>query len=458
MTSTVESAGATLPMMQDRPLGRSVSRLPVGWPFYAMFYGYPLWWVLGLQAFIWPILAAPMLLYLLRTGQVRAPRGFGLWLAFLLWMVASAVQLDNSHRYLSFAYRGVLYLSATVVLLYLFAISHRLTLRRIALPLGFLCAATIVGGYLAYFLPHTQFRSPVEILLPGRIATNSLIFSLVHTQFADVTKLLGFSIPRSQAPFNYTNEWGSNLAILIPLGVYSLSHVRRRVWRVCLQVLLLASVVPIITSINRGLWLSLGVGLLYVVVRLGLRGRVRLLAGTLLVLALATSAIVFSPLATVVSARFTHSNTQGRASLYQQATDSVLTSPVLGHGAPLANEEATAGTALPSVGTHGQLWTLLVSQGFPGTVLFIGFYVAMFLTTWRVSNRGLWAHAAILIVLTQFPFYNLLPVQIFTVAVAIVLCWRDVVETRTVTAHDVQHKALLSRRRPESLVERAATT
>lgn len=451
-TLVAEPATATA---RPAPRPRGGARLPLAWPFYAMFYGYPLWWLLGLQAFIWPILAAPMLFYLLRSGSVRAPRGFGLWLAFILWMAASAVQLNSPHRYLAFAYRGALYLSATIMLLYLFTVYDRLSLRRLALPVGFLCAAAIVGGYLAYLLPHTQFRSPLEVALPHPIATNAFIYSLVRIRFAYVTHLLGFNIPRSVAPFNYTNEWGSNLAILVPLGVYAVAHVRRRLWRVSLQVLLVASVVPIITSINRGLWLSLTAGVLYVIIRLGLRGRIRLLGGTLLVIAVAMAAIVFTPLANVVTARFHHTNTQTRASLYQQATDSVLSSPILGHGAPLANEETTSG---PSVGTHGQLWTLLVSQGFPGAALFVGFYVAMLLKTWRVSSRGLWAHAAIVVALAQLPFYNLLPVQIFVIAVAIVLCWRDVLETRTVTAQAVERRGRTESVESVPLVDAGVTT
>ena len=29
--------------------------LPYGWPIYALCYGFPIWWVLGLAEFIWPI-------------------------------------------------------------------------------------------------------------------------------------------------------------------------------------------------------------------------------------------------------------------------------------------------------------------------------------------------------------------------------------------------------------------
>ncbi|HVW32879.1 MAG TPA: ligase, partial [Acidimicrobiia bacterium] len=43
------------------------SLLPYGWPLYALFYFFPLWWVLGLGEFVWPIFA----LFLLANMVVR---------------------------------------------------------------------------------------------------------------------------------------------------------------------------------------------------------------------------------------------------------------------------------------------------------------------------------------------------------------------------------------------------
>ena len=43
----------------------------------------PLWWALGLAAFIWIIAAVPMAWILLHRTPVRAPRGFGVFLLFL---------------------------------------------------------------------------------------------------------------------------------------------------------------------------------------------------------------------------------------------------------------------------------------------------------------------------------------------------------------------------------------
>lgn len=63
--------------------------LPEGWPLYLLFGLYPPWWLLGLSAFVWPVLAAPMAASLLMRDHVRAPRGFGLCLLFLALMLAS---------------------------------------------------------------------------------------------------------------------------------------------------------------------------------------------------------------------------------------------------------------------------------------------------------------------------------------------------------------------------------
>lgn len=404
---------------------RRARMLPEGWPLYILLYGYPLWWFLGLQAFIWPLVAIPMALALLKQRSTRIPKGFGIYLVFLFWMFGSALQLSGSSRVLAYLYRGSLYVSAAILLLYLInRPKDRVTSRSIVNGLASLWAVTVMGGFAGILFPHVQFSSVTEKLLPGSLAHNAFVYSLVHPGFADTTDLLGFALARPKAPFNYTNEWGSNLAILTPFAVYALILARRQLWRWAIAVGLVASVVPIVLSINRGLWISLGVGVLYVAIRVGLRGNLRVLLGTLATIAVAAGVVVTTPLGNVVLQRIAHPNTQGRAYLYQQATDSAMESPLLGHGAPVSSSSGVAAGA--SVGTHGQLWTLLVSQGFPGLFLFVAFFVMLFIYTWRVSNRALWAHAAMLVALTQMPVYNWLPVQINLVMLAAVVCWLEV--------------------------------
>lgn len=400
--------------------------LPAAWPFYGLVLGFPLWWALGFGAFVWQLFALPMLVHLVRRRRVRLPAGFGVWAVFLLWVLGSGLSLTNEHHVvLAYLYRLSLYLSATVLLLFLFNLpAGRLSTRAAVTTMAFFWLIVVLGGYAGLLLPNVSFTSLTEVLLPKSLAANTFVHSMVHPGFSDTSTLLGFAVPRPKAPFNYTNEWGANLALLTPFYLVALGWLRRR-WQQALgaAVLVLAAV-PIVESLNRGLWLSLGVAGGYLAVRWALRGNVRALVIGGVAVAIGLVILVFSPLGTVVNDRLfvTKANTQDRAALYQSATESALSSPLLGHGAPQPNTSNTTG---PSVGTHGELWTLAVSQGVPGALLFIGFLGYQVGRSRRCSTRMLWLHAVVLIGLIQLPFYNSLPAQLHIVMVAVVLCQRD---------------------------------
>lgn len=402
--------------------------LPFGWPLYVLLPLYGVWWALGAEILVYPVVAIPMIFWLLRQPKIRAPKGFGIWLLFLLWMTVSAVSLTEPQRMAAWVYRGGLYFTAAVVGLYVFNLPRdRMPTRRLVLLVTSFWGVVVLGGFLGLLLPNVDWTSPMEVLLPGAIAKNPFVASLVHPGFSDTTTLLGYSIARPRGPFNYTNEWGSNLALLTPIAIYALYFLRSRLTKVLLTVALAASLVPIIISINRGLWLSLSLGVVYVLGRIALRGNTRVLAGSLGGVAVVAILILFTPLGKVVTDRFAHSNTEGRADLYSQAGDAALASPVLGYGAPQENLD---NPSAPSVGTHGQLWTLLVSHGIPGVILFVAYFAFVLLITWRTSLAGLWPQSVLVIGLIQLPFYNMLPMQLHLMMIAVALAWRDVESKR----------------------------
>src|SRR5690348_1858594 len=80
-------------MVAMRPAESRAGELPA-WPVFALFAGFPVWWVLGLSAFAVGICATIMLLLLAQRGRTAIPPAFGIWLLFLLWTLASAMQLD----------------------------------------------------------------------------------------------------------------------------------------------------------------------------------------------------------------------------------------------------------------------------------------------------------------------------------------------------------------------------
>ena len=70
--------------------------LPRGWQAYAIVTLIPLWWLIGVSFVMWGLIALPLLGALAVRGRVRAPRRFGIWLLFILWVIASGVELSDS--------------------------------------------------------------------------------------------------------------------------------------------------------------------------------------------------------------------------------------------------------------------------------------------------------------------------------------------------------------------------
>jgi polysaccharide biosynthesis protein PslJ len=397
----------------------------LAWPFWVLFIAFPVSWALGFAPFVWPAVAILVAAAILMRGWTKAPRGFGIWLLFLVWVLASGTQLTEAEQWIFFTYRLTIYVSATLLFLYVFnAPREDLPTSRITAMLTVFWGFAVLGGFLALAFPEASFTSVAERLLPPALVGNPFVYELVHPELAQIHEFLGYPIPRPTAPFVYTNEWGANMALLTPFVLATWRTVASRSLRLLLGILLLASIVPIIVSVNRGMWLSLGLGLSYAAVRLAVRGRVRALQALVGLMVFSGIVIFTTPLAVVVSDRLAtpHSNVT-RGSLYVEAAENVLDSPLLGFGAPRPSERNPNS---PPVGTHGQFWLVLYSHGIPGMVLFVGWLVyAFWQTQRRRSTLHLWMSVVLLIALIQLPYYGMLPVPIHLVMVAAALSWRE---------------------------------
>lgn len=407
--------------VETAPVRTVTRRLGSAAWFELMFLGFPLWWALGIGAFIWPVLALPMGLSLVRRPSLRVPRGFWLWLLFLLWVAGSGTQLSEGSRGIPWGYRAATYVAATVLFLYIYnEPKHRLPDRRVLLTLAVFWAYVALGGLLGVLAPRFEFVSPFERILPARLASNAFVQALVHPASAQISTFLGYEVPRPKAPFEYTNDWGSVFALAAPFAIAAWPHIRRPRWRIAAIALLLISLVPVVLSLNRGLWLSLGVGLTYVVIRSTAEGHDRPLVGVAFGLILVTAFAIATPLRDVIEARIgtPHSN-QRREALYVETISGSLRSPIFGFGAPRPSER---NPALPSVGTQGQLWLVLYSQGVPGLLFYSGWYFVAYLRTLKRSSwTALWCNVVILIALLQLPYYGHLAAQLQVIMVAAAL-------------------------------------
>ena len=401
------------------------ARLPAGWPVYLLFGGFPLWWVLGLSAFVWAVAAVPMLLWLLRHPRLRVPKGFGLWLGFLGWMLLTATQLDQPRLWLAFGYRAVLYLAMTVLFLYVYNLPRpAVPLRALVLLLTLFWVYVIGFGFLALALPQARIVTLVAQLLPEWIAGNDFVQELLNPRLAQVQTFTGHPITRPAAPFAYSNEWGGAVALLTPMAIASLGLLRSYLTRNLVRLLLVASLGPIVVSANRGLWVGLGAGLLYLAVRVALRGDARALVAVVGFLALVVALVAFTPLKAPFQDRLAnpHSN-ERRENLAAEAVEGWKRSPVFGYGGP---RESAVNPDAPQVGTHGQFYLVLFSHGLPGTLLFLGWWLWAFRASWRgATGPPLWLHVVLLIGMLEFFYYNMIPAQLSLMMLASALAWRE---------------------------------
>jgi hypothetical protein len=431
--STIESAPPPFTPSPRRPL------LPYGWPLYALFYGYPIWWALGLAELVWPIFAFFLLANLVvRREPVRVPRGFGLYLLFLMWMAASGIHVSGLDKWFGFVYRASLYCSAPIIGLFIFNAPKRLLPNRVVVRMMVVFwVVTVGGGLLGLALPNLQLTTLMAKLVPGRLQANSFVYNLVHPKAAQVQHFLGYPVPRPTAPFVFTNDWGGNFALLVPfvLASWSLRSERlRRGWLDRLVRLLVPlSLFPVVFSLNRTLWASLAVIAVYGSARFGARGRgVAVLQSAAVLVVVAAFLFSFGPTSQLISDRVAtpHSN-QGRESLYHQSIDLAAQQPLLGYGGPQQSTADTKSSTYkhPDVGTQGQLWTVLVAHGLPATLFFFGYFAFVVMQTRRArSPLALWCHIVVLVALFQSPFYGLLAAQLHLVFIAVGLASREVTE------------------------------
>ena len=407
------------------------------WPLVVLFVAFPAWWLLGVGSFIWVIVPIPMLASLIWRRRVRAPVAFTLWLAFISWVLLSGLQLESGTKIITFSYRLALYAAAGVLFLYAYNLPRSTVIdTKILRILTAFWMIVVAGGYAGILVGAHTFTPLFETLLSVKLRSQPFVQELVQPVFAEVQTFLGFPIPRPAAPFTFSNYWGGNVAVLTPVAIAAAVAAGRSARRKIIVAVLIASLVPMVFSLNRGMFLSLGIGILYAAIRLAMRGRLAALGSLLGLAVLVALILVVTPLGHLVAASFAsthgHSNST-RLSVSQQAIAGARRSPVFGYGEP---QPVAGQSRLPPIGTQGQLWTVLYSNGFPAAIFFVGFFIAVLWQTRRARGMtGLWLHTVPLVALPQIVVYGWLPVELQVVMVAAALayryCWRPAAQPRS---------------------------
>lgn len=441
-----------------RRLGSQADRLRAtllgpGWPLKWLLVGIPVWWALGLASFAFLIAAFVMAVQMVRGRRLRLPVGFGIWVLFLAWTLLGVVVLwagapgtvdgGGIERLVGFVYRGIWYLAITVAMLYPLSLTSReLPDLRVIRWMAFLLVVCVVGGLAGLLVPRFEFTSLAELVIPGA-RSDGFIRQKLHPSLTTLSEFLGYEQPRPKAPFTYANAWGNNVGLLLPFFVYA--WLRSDGWRrLAGPVVLVLAVVPIAFSLNRGLWLGLGMLTAYGAVVLVRSRRYLVLWTAGATLAVAAVVFLVSPLADTVTLRLEtpHSNDR-RATVAETVIGTTWEgSPLLGYGtnrqvsgsfssvAGGANPDCR-NCAAPPLGTQGFIWRLIFTTGFVGTVLFAGFVAVQFFTHARRRDAASVLGCMALSVSVLFAFvYDSLESPLFLVMVAVGLMNRARLEER----------------------------
>lgn len=433
-----------------RRRGFFLKRIDEYWPLAAYFYLFPLWWVLGLSQVILFILAMPMLWQLIRHRDIRVPRGFGVYLVFLVWVVLGVAMLwvkapgtepkSGLGPLLGFGFRGAWYAAVTIACLYVLNADRvRLSATRVIRMVAYLFVITTAGGVLGITMPNLDFPSVIELFLPQSFTKQEFMNALFHPRVALASEFLGYSQPRTTAPYSYPNTWGNAYGLLIPFFCMAWLGKTGGWRRYVGPFILVISMAPVVYSLNRGLWLGLTITAAWVVLRRLMAGDFKALVAGTAAAVVVLVALIATPLGTTISLRVNtpHSDDRRQDTASEVISATWQASPILGYGSTrqkTGNYKSLAGggtpgchqCSAPPLGTQGFLWGLVFMTGFVGALLMLTFLLWQFqLNARRTTPLGLLASTVLISAVFYFLFYDSLDVPMLVTMMVIGLSTRE---------------------------------
>ncbi|GLY20276.1 O-antigen ligase family protein [Micromonospora sp. NBRC 101691] len=394
----------TRPPVDPDAVPSSRPGLPV-WPLYLMFGLALVWWLLGGLYLLWAPLAVVLAAVLLVHGRVRLPSGSVLWILLVALMALSFLRLGGNGL-VGYVLRFGFVVAAFIVYLYVYnAARSGVSWQALFHPFCLFWLTVVALGWLAVIAPKLSLTTPVEMLLPRSISGERMVQALTHIKATEHNPLSRNPYYRTAAPYPYTNNWGTGFAVMVPCVLAYITSFRRGLMRTALIVSLPLALVPAFLTLNRGMFVGVGIGLCYVGVRALLRGDVRIIASIGAVAVVAVLVTFFVPVGDLISNRVENTDsTTDRLDIYRRTLAAVAESPLLGYGAPQFVD--TIKVAEP-LGTQGQIWLIMYSHGVPAFLALVLFFVvvARRLAT-AVSPGGVWLSAVPVVALGVTPFYG----------------------------------------------------
>lgn len=404
-----------------------------GWPVLAMFWGFPVLWVLGAAVIGGLLLTVVMVSYLAHYRALRLVPGILMITAFVVWVIPCAMMLDSSARALGYVYRFSILLLAFTAFVYTISAGSRLSRRRIVNALTFLWFVTVAGGLMALAFPEARLSTPVGLLLPESLTSNPYVHDLFFPPFAEIQHPFGSptTFIRPSAPFPYANSWGVAIVLLTPAAIAGYLQSSSRVLKATIIGAVCVMVFPALGTSNRGMFIGLLTAAAYVVVRLAIRNRAAPVLAIATLGAAGAAVLIANGLLSRIEARQEFGDSSGtRLKLYGETFRRTLHSPLLGYGSPRPSTEQAI-----SVGTQGYVWTLMFSFGFIGLALFVTFlWVTTLRTARAVGDVDLVLHSILVVASGIIVVYGLDVMQLLTIMLVAAVLLR-----RRYGLDDVEH-------------------
>lgn len=434
-----------IPALRPQP-GPRPRLLGPGWPLSVLLVGFPALWALGVGGFATQLVAVPMAVELFRRrDHLHVPRGFGIWLMFLVCSAVGVLLLgvnppgtvpaSAGSRLIGYAMRESTYVAVTIILLYVGNLSEgELPEKRVLKQLAFFFGTVTIGGILGLLWSNFSFVSPLEMLLPNGVTTVPFVHHLVHPAFAQVQELGDVAVPRPSAPFAYTNTWGFQISLLAIWAfiAWIVNGTSRTRWLGA--VVFATAVLAVFLSVNRGVWLGVTISVLYLAIAMFRRGHLVPLTALALIAVVGLGLFLNTPLEQVYQHRMENGKSDDiRAFTTERALELSTQSPVVGFGSTRSALGSAKSIAIGNspdcmncgnipIGINGSVYTLLVTTGWTGLLLFYGF---LFHQAWlNIRDRSAVASATLLTIALSFVYGFFYTVELTVPFIAIALMWR----------------------------------
>ena len=374
-----------------------------------LFWLLPVWWVLGVEQFIWPFglaLIALKIWFLRKPDAIAVglPRGTGRgynrlnrdilregwrglsspakWmLVFLAVHLISGLFIIETFRYFTFARNFSTYVTAFLILIVVPAcIRSEQDVRKLLSALvGAMLIAGVLGlaGVLQLWQP--EFDSVLGWFLPDSLAQTDYISGIVHRRTGTMNWFIGLEwFYRLKTFFLFPPLYASALVIVIPIALCLWEQAEKRVtrWLLGLVILLLCINLFYTTGRTAIAGFLVGGGYFLLTATRWRKGLQKLFVGIVIVGAVLT--LLASALGTDLVREALYARGSGsiedREVIYDATLKGWAERPVFGWG----TERDFNGFRYPA-GSHSSYLGVLYKQGLVGLVVFLG----LWLSVWR---------------------------------------------------------------------------